>query len=151
MTVTYLEIEEVIIEINKDIDSYEKKFAEEQNLYLELLQTQVFPLLEKANRELILFINTVIYFALSKKINDFDFDIEAYLEAEELNWGTKEKSKDWVQCLDNFFSAYPEEDLLAFVEDMTAGDEENEINISDIEVIFITSKSYIDQYSLNLV
>jgi hypothetical protein len=146
MRVDYDTIEATISEVEADINAHEIRFAEEQSLYLEVLQTQAFPLLDPSPRELLLFISTVIYFALSKKENiDSNFDLEEYLDAEEHNWGVKEKSTDWNNCLDRFFENYEEEDLLAFVEDMTADDEEHPLKDTDKEVIFISCKSYLDQ------
>ena len=124
MIVNYDDIEKAISDLEADLTKHEQAFAENQPIFLELLQTQTFPLLEKEQRELVLFISTVLYLAVSQKINaNPEYDLEAFLDAEENNWNLKEKSTDWANCLDNYFKDYPEEDLLAFVEDMTSKDE----------------------------
>ena len=56
------------------------------------------------------------------------------------------KFKTLKEIADFFFQDYPQEDLLAFVEDSLIDDEENDTPISNIgrNVIFVSMKSFID-------
>lgn len=69
-------------------------------------------------------------------------------EAEEKNWELMNEvtAKRFRDRLDRFFEQYPQEDLLAFIEDALADDEDGESIVSpeSREPIFIALKSMID-------
>lgn len=75
-----------------------------------------------------------------------EFTVEGLTTAEEKNWDTLQQtgSGDWRERLTPFFKEYPEEDLLAFVEDMVQEDEDGPLTTIGREVIFVTAKTVID-------
>jgi len=79
--------------------------------------------------------------------NGFVFsDVDQYVEAEENNWSIRDKNQKWNDALDIYFNAYPEEDLLAFVEDMLIDDDDQSLSLVGKEIIFVSCKSLIDVY-----
>lgn len=67
-------------------------------------------------------------------------------EADEANWTifNEHSSKKFNAILDVFFDGYPQEDLLAFVEDTLQADEEQIVTTIGREILFIACKSIID-------
>jgi hypothetical protein len=67
-------------------------------------------------------------------------------EADEANWAVfnEHASKSFNAILDVFFRDYPQEDLLAFVEDTLQSDEEQIVTPIGREILFIACKSIID-------
>lgn len=101
-----------------------------------------FHLLSETEKETMLFIHLVIYRSILAEEKGVSFDPEKFQETEDKNWEQfNEKGKSWSEKMDIIFKEYPEEELLAFTEDML-----NDDSISDLarELIFITAKSYID-------
>lgn len=130
---------------NLEEDITDDLFLKEEEL-LEYLKSDTFSSLSLAEREMLLFCFEVIFHSYrSAKNQSPEFDLDAYLDAEEENWHIREEHNNWTSTVDSLFKNYKEEDLLAFVED-TLVDDEEEDNISEIakEIIFISSKSYID-------
>ena len=108
------------------------------------LLSEAFSALNETEQKELSFICDVIYnaYSLEKGVPSFDMDI--MIDQEEKNWNLRESSKNWDAAKDTFFENYPEEDLLAFVEDSLSDPEEDQLTQIGIEVIFITAKSYID-------
>lgn len=75
---------------------------------------------------------------------------EALGEAEEQNWTLLQasKSKRFRERLDPFFEDYPQEDLLAFLEDALIDEEEGLLTREGREPIFISLKSILDCWVL---
>lgn len=75
-----------------------------------------------------------------------EFSVEALTAAEENNWDILQQAGagTWKDRLDPFFDDFPQEDLLAFVEDMVQDDEESPLTQIGKEVIFISVKSILD-------
>jgi hypothetical protein len=69
-------------------------------------------------------------------------------QAEEDNWALLEpvKSKRFSDKADVFFKNYPQEDLLAFVEDMLTDDENTEVTKEGREPMFVALKTIIDVF-----
>lgn len=141
-------IDKIVESIHKEDDSTSQKFADEQTVFLELLQTQQFPIMDEEARLMLFFITQVIYLSFDHAEEEQpEFDMDLYLECEDKNWAVAEANKQWEDALDYFFDGYPEEDLLAFTEDMLVEDEDQPpIRDTDKQLIFITAKSYIDQF-----
>ncbi len=142
--ITEEDIEEVIALFESE--DFEDSFASEEELYWNYLNSDSFKGLSSAEHQMLFFINSVIYHSCKDLLSDaYEFDIEEYQTYEEDNWAIREDTKKWGDTLDLYFEDYSQEDLLAFVEDMLAQDED-EAELSDLgrEVIFITAKSYID-------
>jgi len=145
MIITEAEIEEIIQQFEQE--DFEDTFATDEVVYWNYLNSDSFKGLSSEEHQMLFFVNSVIYHSCKDLLSDeYEFDIEEYQTFEEDNWAVREKAKKWSEVADAFFKDYGQEDLLAFVEDMLAPDEEGESEISELgrEVIFITAKSYID-------
>lgn len=92
-------------------------------------------------------IGTLILFVLKENGVALPTDEETDIleEIEDKNWtifeATKGKFREKVSV---FFEGYEEEDLLAFVEDMVTGDEEEALSSVARDIIFIKGKTIID-------
>lgn len=75
-----------------------------------------------------------------------EFTVEGLSNAEEYNWELLQSidARSWRARLTPFFDSFPEEDLLAFVEDMIEEDEDSPITPIGREVIFVTAMSVLD-------
>jgi hypothetical protein len=67
-------------------------------------------------------------------------------EAEEANYALLEKASgtQFKARMDVFFEAYPQEDLLAFIEDSLIDDEDDIVTKEGRETLFVTLKSVVD-------
>ncbi len=80
---------------------------------------------------------------LEREISDDILD--ALSEKEDFNWKAMLSQKGtFHQKLDIFFDGYPEEDLLAFIEDSLYEDEDDDMTPVGREVIFIKLKTLVD-------
>ena len=124
-------------------------FHKEQPIFLGFLFSENFNTLFEKEREFLLFLVVVIYEASKEGTGDapMEIDEDAIEIAEEKNWEIigNSSAKIFRERIDPFFENYPQEDLLAFVEDALADDEEAEfITKESREAIFITAKTLID-------
>ncbi len=143
MIITEKDIEQIVVAIESE--KFEDKFSEAEPHYWHYLNSETFTSLTEEEHQLLFFINSVIYHACKEELDDdYEFDIEDYQAFEEQNWGIRESTKSWEETVNTFFKDYEEEDLLAFVEDMLADDENESMTQVGKEVIFISCKSYID-------
>lgn len=125
-------------------------FSDEQKPFTQYIATENFKLLKEEEYDLLVFILVVIW----KSIHESE-ELKAIIEEkvindiDEMNWSTYDEkgTKKFNEVVDLFFDDYEQEDLLAFVEDSIAGEEE-ESKITQVgrEIIFITSKTLIDGY-----
>lgn len=119
----------------------------DQPVLLSYLFSEHFKAFTKEERAFMLYLTTVIWKAVNKTFETIPAISEEKLgNAEEQNWellqaGTSKKFRD---RLDVFFKDYPQEDLLAFVEDALLDDEESVVSNEGREPIFIALKSIID-------
>ena len=139
---TESDIEKFIDNMERQIKAQGEEFHAEFESYLE---AEIYPNLTPEEAEVLHFCVCVIYGSLHSKEMVVDFDLDAYPDAEEYNWSLRDKDKSFEKSLELYFENYPEEDLLAFAEDMIVEDEDQELSIAGQEIIFITCKSYIDQ------
>ena len=143
MIITEKDIEQIVAAIESE--KFEDKFSEAEPHYWHYLNSETFTSLTEVEHQLLFFINSVIYHACKEQLDDdYEFDIEDYQAFEEQNWGIRESTKSWEETVNTFFEDYEEEDLLAFVEDMLADEENESITQVGKEVIFISCKSYVD-------
>lgn len=122
-------------------------FKARQPALVAYLFSEDFDLLNQQEREYLLFLTLVIW----KTCEDMDPGIPAIAsdqleEQEETNWGIllKSTAKKFNERIDPFFENYPQEDLLAFVEDALEIDEETEVTKEGREYIFVALKTMID-------
>lgn len=132
------EIELVAAKVDENI----LDFVSEEKAFTGYLLGDDFHLLTETEKETMLFIHLVIYRSINAEGKAKEFDSEKFQATEDNNWEQfNAKGKSWKEKMDAIFDTYPEEELLAFTEDML-----NDESISDLakELIFITAKSYID-------
>lgn len=145
-------IDAIALEIGDNESYYEKAlevFKEEQPILLGFLYSESFEAFNVKEREYLLFLALVIYHAIRKENPDIDIiDEDQISDAEESNWEKLETvtSKKFRERMDVFFKDYPQEDLLAFVEDALVEDEEefDFLAKESREPLFVSLKSIID-------
>jgi hypothetical protein len=132
------------------------KLSERQPHLAAYIFSEDFELLMQTERELMLFILLVVVNSVEKALEEAgmlpleEVSAEELEDAEEANWERIENidAKKFRERLDVFFNTSPEEDLLAFVEDMLADDDDDEaeplVSKEGREPIFIALKSVID-------
>ena len=142
------------------IDSYIEKYqdelsfqvawqqmGEENNIILQFIHPDRLELLSEKEEGVMQFVACILYFSTREKLGKPPF-IQGQLleEKEDLNWElwNKHIKKSVSYALDVFFEEYPQEDLLAFVEDSLQPDEDSEISPAGAEIILVTAKSIID-------
>ena len=113
-----------------------------------LLTDENLDVLKEEEYDLLWFIIVVIYGSIKEGIGS-ELPVlskEIYQKWEESNWKVwnEAKVKDFRSKLNPFFEGYPQEDLLAFVEDSLESDEDLEVNPIAQEISFILAKSIID-------
>lgn len=106
--------------------------------------------LTEEEKDLHWFITTIIIQAIESEGIQLALSDKKLQENEEQNWVIYEQTKagSFYDKVSPLFEGYPQEDLLAFVEDMVQIDDENpdDNKITKIgrEVIFMSAKSIID-------
>lgn len=140
--ITELQIDQIFEKIGEEKDESILKFIEGDKKFSAYLLGDQFKLLSETEKELLLFIHLTIWFCYDQYGQAFDFIIEDFTTIEEENWTKIENNKLSSELkIDLLFENYPQEDLLAFVEDML---QQEEITPLGKELIFVTAKSYID-------
>jgi hypothetical protein len=148
-------IEAQIEQLSSDPELYEQQvqaLGNEQALVLSYLLSETFDILTASEKAYLLYLALVIWTSVKSHTGTVpDISQEALGSAEEINWATYQNSggRRFRDRLDVFFEGYPEEDLLAFVEDALEIDDENpepdlELTKEGREPIFIGLKSIID-------
>lgn len=156
MKIVTEDILDQIVERFDDSDTAYEQAVEtmenEQPVLLGYLFSEDFDAFTQDEKEYLLMLSTIIWTAL-KEVNGSLAPITetALSEAEEHNWAKLENvaAQRFSDRLDVFFQDYPQEDLLAFVEDALADDEEDPIVTKEArEAIFVTLKTVIDCLSV---
>ena len=106
-----------------------KTFQENQQMLYTYLFSDSFSFLKDGEKEIFLYLALLVY----KSFNTVNPDLEAIAEAtigqyEERNWEkwNEAKGKTVTDKLDTFFLNYPQEDLLALIEDSLIDEEEED-------------------------
>ena len=135
---------------SEQYDSLIKEFDEQQPQLLAYLCSESFDLLTGEERNYLMYLSLIVWQAVIESAGALEeLDEDAIVLREEANWGrmkqiSERKFRDRVTP---FFENYPQEDLLAFIEDALVYDEENdeiEITKEGREYLFITMKTVID-------
>ena len=148
--VTEQAIEDAVEHLNHSENTYEIAVEElqiQQPLVLAYLFNEDFEVLTKGERDFMLFLLLVIWKAIKNTGTAVGSVTEKQLsDAEELNWQKMQssKGKNFRDKLDVFFEQYPQEDLLAFIEDAITDEEEELVTKEGRESLFVTMKSVID-------
>jgi len=145
-------IEETLASFENNSDQMEqhfKAFENAQPAIFNWLLSDSFEILREEEQSQLMFMALTIWHSTNKVHSAIPELSPQTIEAqEEKNWElfTAEKGK-FTQKLDTFFKDYPQEDLLAFVEDALAYDEDDESTVVTPvgrEIIFVSLKSLID-------
>ncbi len=125
-----------------------KTMVEAHTSILSFFQQESLVLLTESEKGLLEFMFTVIYSSSQSSLGKpLVFNISTLEKTEEKNWEVfnAHSSKKFTQICDIFFENYPQEDLLAFVEDsLQMDDDEAAITSVGREIILIACKSFID-------
>ncbi len=126
-----------------------EQMESEQPVLLGYLFTDEFEAYTQDEKEYLLMLTTIIFTA----IRDTNagalppVTVQALSAAEEQNWAKLEgiSAKSFNERMDIFFEDYIQEELLAFVEDALADDDEDPIVTKEArEPLFVTLKTIID-------
>ena len=144
-------------DIEKVFDGYyesEKKYFSDRDALISgqpafsaMLTDEGYELLSDDEYELLWFMATVIYTSTTQANGQIKTcEAEVMSELEENNWLKMEEAKggNFHDRLYVFFQDYPQEDLLAFVEDSLESDEDIEVSPAGRELIFVACKTLID-------
>ncbi len=143
-------INPVIDRLSDNEEVFEKAmidFAEAQPFLLSFLLSEGFDILTEEEKSLFFYLAIVLYFSVAGEYDDLDLvELESIEYFDEANWTIvdQNKFKTLKEIADHFFKDYPQEDLLAFVEDALTEDEEYLISNIGRNVIFVSMKSFID-------
>lgn len=139
--------------LDGDFDEIVAELKEEQPAILGYLFSDSFLILTQEEKEYLLYLSLVIFESCVEVLEGIlEMSPEELEEIEEANWTQLNDAdgKNFRQKLDSFFEEYPQEDLLAFVEDSLVisqeGEESDEFEVSKEgrEPIFIALKTIID-------
>jgi hypothetical protein len=146
-------IDRIVEELNESDAVFEAAIAglqTQQPVIISYLFSENFEAFTQEEREFTLFLVLVVWMAVTHVYGTVNRVSEEKLgEAEEKNWDLLQQSPGGTlrSKFDLFFYYYPQEDLLAFVEDALVEDEEEETGVvtkEGREYIFITLKTIID-------
>ena len=126
-------------------DGFIKHLSEDQPAFIQFIATENFKLLTDEEFDTLIFLLSVIWKSATDLQPLEEIDAQTVDENDEKNWAVVNElgNKNFGKVLDHYFENYPQEDLLAFVEDSLAG-EESHISQVGKELLFITSKTFID-------
>jgi hypothetical protein len=111
------------------------------------LAVENYSLLSAEELSLLEYLTCMIYASTKKALDKTPVIMGPSLEKyEEQNWDVFNEAgkKSFSKVLDLFFDQYPQEDLLALVEDAVSMDDETPVTIVGAEIIVVTCKSIID-------
>jgi hypothetical protein len=143
-------IDQVILELEKEKKAPElilTDLKEEEPVLTAYLFSETFDIFAQTEKDYLLYLALVIWNAVNQAKLKREAIAEGQLgSTEEKNWEIFEeaKGKSFREKLDVFFEAYPQEDLLAFVEDALTDDEDNLISHESRSAAFISLKTIID-------
>ena len=143
-------INQTIKNLEQNIKNYElaiDSFQKKQSVLFAYLFSDTFRMLTQKEREYQLYLSLVIWISVQSENKTEKFITKNELEeAEEKNYLLIPETpiKSFREKLDVFFKNYPQEDLLAFVEDTLDDKDEEILTKAAREPIFISLKSIID-------
>ena len=120
----------------------------EQPAIINWIFSESFDILNQEEKQYFLFLSLIIIVSISEELPIEEVIDPKRIElAEEKNWEvfTSQSSKDFREKVNIFFDGYPQEDLLAFVEDaLELEQEEQAVTIIGRPPMFIALKTLID-------
>lgn len=129
------------------LEHADDQMAETQPHLIQFLVQEELDALNEEERDYLLLLGMTVWEAARMTEGTLpEISAEALGEAEERNYEQLEGSKGatFQDRMDIFFQEYPQEDLLAFVEDALTDDEDQVVTAEGRETMFITLKSVID-------
>jgi hypothetical protein len=141
------------LESNLDQTAFFEHLGEEQPILLAFLVAEEVDVLTEAEQQLMYLLAAIIYKAIEAEHPDCPLiDEEILGAAEEKNWGILEDNVrgTFSERITPFFNQYPQEDLLAFLEDALVFDEESEVTNEGRPYIFVILKTMIDGFIVAL-
>jgi len=143
--ITEKEIDLLLEKIESNPDFFQKRIAYFSNKYpgfFHHISKESF-ILSDAEKDYLVGILCFIF-----EIINIDFleDGSEYAENEDQNWALLDSNKSLSKVFDIWFQNFSEEDLLAYIEDALAEDEEDFLSKVGREFIAIKSKTLLDMY-----
>lgn len=129
------------------LESDLQSFAERQPELMDYLTNEDVEAFTESERDLLVFAALVIFRAVEMEQPDTEpVTGDQLAAAEEKNYAqlSSVKASDFRERLTPFFENTPQEDLLAFVEDITVAEGDDEISSEAREPFFVTLKTVID-------
>lgn len=142
--------DEAIEALDNEGNSYDKAIGAlqaKQPILFSYLLSESFKLLTVEESEYLLYLALVIWKAVDAETKEMPIlDSEKIEEAEERNWAlfNETTARGFNDKLNVFFDKYPQEDLLAFVEDALVDDEDSFVTKEGKELLFIGLRTTID-------
>lgn len=143
-------IDDVIESLDQSDEALEKAddlMAQTQPSLIQFLTQEEFDALTEDERDYLLLLGLTIWESARRTVGEIpEISAEAIGQAEEANYEKLEQSggSNFHDRMDIFFADYPQEDLLAFVEDALNEDEDNMVSAEGRETLFISLKTIID-------
>jgi len=153
MTIPFIaekNIDTVAESLNGTDNDYDQAITDmqaKQPILFSYLLSESFKLLTKEETDYLLYLGLVIWKTIDAESKTLALLMSDKIEeAEEKNWTllNESKAKKFNDKLDVFFDKYPQEDLLAFVEDALVDDEDSFVTKEGKELLFIGLKTTID-------
>lgn len=143
-------IDQVIEELNRSDEALEKAddlMADTQPDLVQFLTQEELDALTEEEQDYLLLLGLTIWEASRRVMGDLPvLSTEGIGQAEEANYARLENAqgKTFRERMDIFFEDYPQEDLLAFLEDALTDDEDDIVTHEGRETLFVTLKTVID-------
>lgn len=138
---------EALDQSDEALERADQDMADSQPALVDFLTQEAFDLLTDEEQDYLLLLGLTLFEASVKTNGDLPvLTSESLGDAEEANYARLEGStgKNFHERVDIFFKDYPQEDLLAFVEDALSDEEEELVTSEGRETLFVTLKSVID-------
>lgn len=132
-----------------DQDAFFKALGEAQPIVLSFLVSEDVKVLTQEEQELMYLLAAILYKAISEAHPECPMiDEETLGKIEEKNWTMMEANirGTFSERITPFFENYPQEDLLAFVEDALVFDEDSQVTNEGRSYLFVVLKSMIDAF-----
>lgn len=122
------------------------ELSNEQPAVIQFLASENFKILKENEYDVLVFILVVIYKSCKSDKDLSEISAQLIESKDEHNWEVynEKGSQNYTKALDIYFKNYPQEDLLAFVEDTLIDDDDQTISAVGKEIIFISAKTFLD-------
>ncbi|MFK7809731.1 MAG: hypothetical protein AB8F74_18135 [Saprospiraceae bacterium] len=142
-----------LLSTDSNQEAFFKTIGEEQPVLLSFLVSENIKVLTTEEQELMFFLAAVIFDVIKNEYPDIPMLTEDVIgKLEEANWYTMEANVrgNFSERITPFFENYPQEDLLAFVEDSLVFDEDSHVTNEGRSYLFVILKTVIDAFDKTL-